>query len=77
MNKVIKNNFKKEEVIEFIKDYPEAQNLSPQISYLDGKINFLYHITYEGSSKSYAFEVASLAGIHSVIIEKAKLFKRE
>lgn len=65
------------ELIEFIKDYPEAQNLSPQISYLDGKINFLYHITYEGSSKSYAFEVAELAGIHSSIIEKAKLFKRE
>lgn len=64
------------ELIDFIKHYPEAQNLSPEIIYHEGKIRFLYRITYEGSLKSYAFEVAELAGIHFSIIEKAKLFKR-
>lgn len=51
---------------------PEIKNFHVLIKDVDGKIVFLYKIARGGANKSFGVEVASLAGIHKDIINRAK-----
>ena len=56
---------------------PRARNLRVGVKEAAGKIVFLHNIEPGAASKSYGIEVARLAGLPSVVIERAKSILRQ
>ncbi len=60
------------ELIELAKSKQAIQNFSVAVKEWKGEILFLYKMVPGGISQSYGIQVASLAGIHPQVIERAR-----
>jgi len=60
------------ELIDVVKEMPQAKNYSIAVSEKDGEVVFLRKIIDQGVDRSYGIEVAKLAGLPNSVINRAK-----
>lgn len=65
------------ELIDVVKDIPNANNYSIAVAERDGEVIFLRKIIDRGVDRSYGIEVAKLAGLPDSIVSRAKKILEE
>jgi DNA mismatch repair protein MutS len=65
------------ELIDLVKNLPEAKNLTVETIEKDGHVQFLYRLIEQGATQSFGIHVARLAGLPRLVLERSSQILHE